>query len=282
MLSKDDMLRRQAMWKLVKDQIHHFFKSRGYLEFRVPSLVRYPDMEPTVDPFCLNLEVPGQEPIKAALMTSPEFSMKKLVAAGFDRIYTTQRVFRNGEALGPHNAPEFSLLEWYRVGGDYKDCMQETMDLVNTVLEIEEDWPRIKHADANVDDAGDPHVDEKRFFLMDYPVEEAALAKISEDGTYAERFEAYADGMELCNGFSELIDPVEQRARFEKEQEKNRAAGKCVFGIDEELLEALAKIDKPLCGNALGVDRLAMLKYGISDINDLHTFPPRERFGNSD
>jgi len=75
-----------------------------------------------------------------------------------------------------------------------------------------------------------------------------------------------------------LIDAKEQRIRFEQEQEERRKMGKRVFGIDEELLESLAKINRPVCGNALGVDRLVMLKYGVGDINDIHIFPPRDRF----
>ena len=130
-----------------------------------------------------------------------------------------------------------------------------------------------------MDEQGDPQLTLPRFFVMNYPPDKAALSKLSADGTYAERFEAYVQGIELCNGFSELLDPVEQRRRFEQEQAERNAQGKRIFLIDEILLEALGKIQKPVCGNALGVDRLVMLKYGIGDINDIQLFPSRERFG---
>ncbi|PIX62343.1 hypothetical protein CO057_04335 [Candidatus Uhrbacteria bacterium CG_4_9_14_0_2_um_filter_41_50] len=280
MLSKDDILRRQAMGDNVVAAVHHFFRSRGYLGFNPPLLVRYPDLAPTIDPVVVELDIfnPAPEKTDAALITSPEFAMKKLLGAGFEKIYTVTRCFRAGEALAPHNSPEFTMLEWYRVGANYESCMRETEALVNHIMGWEGEWPRVEYKDANMDEDEDPRVDHNRFFVMNYPPEKAALAKLSEDGKYAERFEAYAGGMELCNGFSELIDAKEQRIRFEQEQEERRKMGKRVFGIDEELLESLAKINRPVCGNALGVDRLVMLKYGVGDINDIHIFPPRDRF----
>lgn len=280
MFSKHDLLRRQAMNTNVREIIHRFFRSRGYLEFQTPLLVRYPDMSPELEPVAVELDVsnPSQATIHGALITSPEFSMKKLIGAGLERIYTITPCFRAGEALFPHNTPEFTMLEWYRVGGNYQDCMQETEALVNLVLEQTGSWPRIEYSQANVDELGDPHVAQDRFFVMNYPPEKAALAKLSEDKTYAERFEAFLGGFELCNGFSELLDANEQRKRFEFERNERIAKGKRTFDIDEELLEALTHIQKPVCGNALGVDRLVMLKYGIGDINDIQLFPARERF----
>jgi lysyl-tRNA synthetase class 2 len=118
----------------------------------------------------------------------------------------------------------------------------------------------------------------ERFFLVDYPVAEAALAQKNTDGRSAQRFEAYVKGLEICNGFTELVDPVEQRARFEAEAEERRRAGKEVFPIDEQLLNGLASVASPTFGNALGVDRLVMLKAGVKDIDAIHLFPPSSRF----
>ncbi len=280
MLSKEDLLRRQAMATNVIDEIHRFFQSRGYLYFETPLLVKYPDMSPSIDPIVVNFDIvdDGLKNIEAALITSPEFSMKKLLGTGLEKIYTITPCFRAGESLKPHNTPEFKMLEWYRTNADYKDCIKETQELVNTILGLDDDWPLVRYNEANVDENEDPQVDFDKFFLIDYPVEKAALARLSKNGDYAERFEAYVNGIELCNGFSELIDAQEQRKRFEKEQEERRRQGRKVFGIDEELLEALEKIKKPVCGNALGVDRLIMLKYGISDINNIQLFPAEERF----
>lgn len=265
------------MWDDVTVSIRKFFNDRGFVEFQTPLMVASPGMEPNLDPFELKFRnpvsnkkfsKPGFEIF--GLITSPEYSMKKLLGAGFEKIYTITPVFRNNELIGSYNIPQFTMLEWYGVG-DYKDCMSDTEDLVNLVMGWEVDWPRIQYQDAKVDSAGDPAVikDYDRFFLTDYPAEQASLAKLSVDGKVAERFEAYVNGVELCNGFSELTDPVEQRARFEHEQEARRKLGKHVFPIDIELLESLGKIEKPVYGNALGVDRLVMLKYGVEDIHDI-------------
>ncbi|MFH1711977.1 MAG: amino acid--tRNA ligase-related protein [Patescibacteria group bacterium] len=274
MLSKDDIQRRQKMWETVLDNVHGFFESRGFEYFRTPLLVRTPGMEPNLDPIettaTPSRSINGGETTKLALITSPEYSMKKLLGAGFDKVYTVTPVFRNFET-GNHNLLEFIMLEWYGQG-EYEDLMNETENLLKFVLKDESDWPRLSHHEARVDKHGDPQVDLQRFFVTRYPVDQAALAKISNDGTYAERFEAFADGLELCNGFAELTDPVEQRKRFEIEQEERRAAGKKVWPIDEDLLEALGKIKNPVYGNALGLDRLVMLRYGISDINDIQIF----------
>lgn len=119
----------------------------------------------------------------------------------------------------------------------------------------------------------------ERFFLTEFPFAEASLAQKTTDGRAAQRFEAYVGGMELCNGFTELVDPVEQRARFIEEQQLREKAGNEVFPIDEELLSQLSSVASPTFGNALGVDRLVMLKSGnVQNIDSIHLFPPSERF----
>jgi elongation factor P--(R)-beta-lysine ligase len=118
----------------------------------------------------------------------------------------------------------------------------------------------------------------ERFFVCEYPVACASLSQKSPDGSYAERFEGYVNGLEICNGFTELVDPNEQRKRFESEAGERRLAGKEVFPIDEQLLSGLASIASPTYGNALGIDRLIMLKAGVKDIDSIHIFPPSQRF----
>lgn len=109
-------------------------------------------------------------------------------------------------------------------------------------------------------------------FLYDYPVEQAVLARRSAtQPRYAERFELFVDGLELCNGFAELTDPVEQRARFVAEQAHRHALGKPVYPLDEDLLTALATMPEA-AGNALGIDRLVMLALGLSEIDQVIAF----------
>ncbi len=256
------------MWQSVESQVHAFFTARGFVHVRTPLLVRSPGMEPNLDPMEIDVHVthPARV-IQAGLITSPEYSMKKLLGMGMRKIYTITPVFRDAEALGPRNLPEFTLLEWYGVGG-YEDLMQETEALLRLVLQDASPWKRLTYEQANVDEFGDPHTQEKRLFVTHYPREQASLARLDEEG-FAQRLEVFADGLELCNGFCELTDAREQRRRFQLEQEERRRMGKRVFPIDEELLEALANIKDSVYGNALGLDRLVMLKYAASDIRDI-------------
>jgi len=272
MLSKDDIQRRQQMWGTVLESVHGFFRSRGFEHFKTPLLVKSPGMEPNLDPFETQRKVadPAIQDQTLGLITSPEYSMKKLLGVGFENIYSVTPVFRNYES-GQHNLCEFTMLEWYSQG-EYEDLMDETEALFQSVLEDKNAWPRLTFDEAQVDEYGDPQVDLERFFVTQYPVAQAALARLSSDGRFAERFEAFANGLELCNGFVELTDPLEQRQRFLSEQEERRKLGKHVWPIDEELLEALSKIKNSVYGNAVGLDRLVMLKYGVSDINDIQIF----------
>lgn len=171
-------------------------------------------------------------------------------------------------------------------------------------LDVRRPWPRWTVAEAFERFAGVAeatmlewaHHDEERFFrtlvdtiepslaeletpaiLLRYPAPMASLARLCpDDERYAERFEVYAAGLELCNGFGELTCPVEQRARFERDREERRARGLEVYPLDERFLEALGAGMPPSAGNALGFDRLLALSLGTDDIHELQAFPPGE------
>ncbi|MDQ5952240.1 MAG: elongation factor P--(R)-beta-lysine ligase [Patescibacteria group bacterium] len=308
MLSKQDLELRAKLWNDVQSSIHKFFVDRGYLNVQTPLAVRSPGMEPNLDPVGVDVKFIDGTTHRAGLITSPEYSMKKLLGAGLEKIYTITPVFRNVEKMGERWSVEFSMLEWYQQGKNYEDCMRETEELVNFVLDgalpatDHQPWPRVSYvsefekyfgyhpADATPEQAAKVadlfqfevmprlEAEHSRFFLTDYPVAEAALAQKNQDGRSAQRFEAYVNGLEICNGFTELVDPIEQRARFELEAAERRLAGKEVFPIDEELLNGLASVRSPSFGNALGVDRLVMLKAGVKNIDAIHLFPPSQRF----
>ena len=112
--------------------------------------------------------------------------------------------------------------------------------------------------------------------MFDWPAPLGALARRKpDDPRLVERFELYAGGLELANAFGELIDPVEQRARFEDEARDRAARGKAVYPIDEKLLAALPRMP-PTCGVALGFDRLVMLVLGAREIRDVVAFADDE------
>ncbi len=302
MLTREDLEYRIRLWSDVQSSIHAFFASRGYLNVQTPLLVRSPGMEPNLDPVGVDVKLLGDVLHRGGLITSPEYAMKKLLGAGLQKIYTLTPVFRNGEKMGERWSVEFTMLEWYQQGKGYEVCMQETEELVNSILGEATSWPRISYvkefekvfgyhpADATPEQAAKVadlfqfevmpklEAEHARFFLIEYPVAEAALAQKNPDGRSAQRFEAYVNGLEICNGFTELVDPVEQRARFKEEAEERRQAGKEVFPIDEELLNGLASVASSTFGNALGIDRLIMLKAGVNNIDAIHLFPPSLRF----
>ncbi len=260
------------MWVDVELRIRQFFVERDFLEVRTPLLVCSPGMEPNLDP--MEVEVKLTNPVQnvsAGLITSPEYSMKKLLGSGLEKIFTITPVFRNQESLNTTNLPEFMMLEWY-APGNYEDLMNETEELLHTVLEDDAVWPRLTHEDAAVDEYGDPQTEATQFFVKDYPAKDASLAKLNDDGKTAQRFEAFSHGLELCNGFVELTDADEQRKRFKAEAVERQKLDKTVFPIDEKLLDALDNIKHEVYGNALGIDRLVMLKYGVKDIRDVQLF----------
>ncbi len=286
------------------DSIRAFFRERGYLEAETPLLVNSPGMEPNLDPF----EVGGH-----GLITSPEYSMKKLLGSGLDKVFTITKVFRSGdsETSELHN-PEFSMLEWYEQGIDYLQGMKQTEELVQA-CGLDVSWSRhrvrdlmLEHAGVDLDVATqddlvaacqehglsiedddtesdlfyrlfltrvEPKLKEKpACFVYDYPTYQSGLAKLTPDGKYAERFEAYLGGVELCNAFTELTDSDEQRRRFEIEAKERKQLGKKVWPIDEELLTALSSIKNPTFGNALGLDRLLMALVKADKIDDVLLF----------
>lgn len=284
-------------------QTRAFFEARGFLEVETPLLVPSPGLEIHLDA------------VRAGdgyLITSPEYQMKRLLAAGFERIYQICKCFRGNEH-GAHHSSEFTMIEWYRAHANLEAIIDDTEQLVATVcdgtarvgdrtIDVTPPWTRLTVAEAmkrwaGVDIAnikGEPWDD--AFFaifldkvepalaeqpsatiLVDWPAPLAALARRKpDDPSTALRFEAYIGGIELANAFDELTDPVEQRARFHDDQRIRRERGKPVYPLDEKLLAALDEGLPPSAGIALGFDRLVMLATGASSIDQVLTFSTAE------
>ena len=260
--------------------IRAFFDARGFTEVETPVRIPAPAPEPHID-----CPPSGDWFLRA----SPELQMKKLLAAGMERIYQIGPCFRAGEK-GRRHSPEFTMLEWYRANADYSDIARDAEELLAEVLKRDHaDVQRITVREAYLRWAGwdpvetwdqdrfdfdmatkiEPNLPKEPLFLTDYPAPAASLARLkSDDPRVAERWELYVDGIELANAFTELIDPVEQRRRFELAREERRALGEADYPLDEEFLDALVRMP-PSGGVALGVDRLVMLACGVHDIADV-------------
>lgn len=298
--------------------IRAFFAERGVLEVETPVFSRGGNTEPNIASF--QLEFSGRTdgaPRTRWLRTSPEYPLKRLLAAGTGDCYELGRVFRDGEAGGRHN-PEFTMLEWYRVGWDHRRLAEEAAELVRAALVLvgrgarleqvsyrdlyrsrlgidpflaPDDELRATLGDVVVDPEGlvrddwldllmthrlqpgfDPSV---MLVVHDWPATQCALARLrrGDDGiAVAERFELYLGPVELANGYHELADAAEQRARFGRDLAVRGDRGAPQPPLDEAFLAALAHGLPDCAGVALGVDRLLMAMLGTGRIADVLAF----------
>jgi elongation factor P--(R)-beta-lysine ligase len=315
----------------IKKALRAWFDGQGFTEIEAGQLQASPGNETHLHALATQVLTPDGVPSQMYLHTSPEFACKKLLAAGETQIYDFARVFRNREA-GPLHAIEFTMLEWYRAGADWRVVMGDTLALVRAAaaavptdtlkwrelsvlaaaepiyLTLQDAFAKFAQINllATVDDQGEgvrtalasaakeqgikiakddnwsdifskvlveriePFLGlEAPTFLCEYPSCEAALArKGPSDPRVAERFELYVCGVELANGFGELTDPIEQRARFEADMAQKLAIYGEAYPIDEDFLAALAHMP-PASGVALGFDRLVMLATGARRIGDV-------------
>lgn len=293
-------------------RLRAFMAERGILEVETPHLSRAAATDPHIHSLTLSVRRPGDDvAVRCWLHTSPEFPMKRLLAAGSGPIYQVCRVYR-GEESGRLHTPEFTLLEWYRPGFDHVALMDEVAELLGGlgVSGVQ----RVTYGDAFMERVGlDPHAadtdclvrraaalgflsepadpavlldflfselvapglgQDGAVFVHDYPRHQAALSRVR-PGTppVAERFELFMNGMEIANGFHELADAAEQRRRFEGDNVRRRAAGLQAMPMDEHLLAALGSGLPDCAGVAVGVDRLLMALAGAACIDDVLAFP---------
>ena len=283
--------------------IRQFFIIKGYLEVETSHRIPTPAPESHIDAISS-----GQW----FLHTSPELCMKRMMAAGYEKIFQICRCWRERER-GSLHLPEFTLLEWYRAEGDYHSLMEECEGLIRFVartigleqklifrsheIDLSEPWERISVKEAfrcysktsmakalernlfdeiMVQDVEPKLGIEKPTFIYDYPGVRGALARLKqEDQTVAERFELYMGGLELANGFSELVDSEEQRRRFHIENANRQSFGKPIYSIPDKFLAELDNMP-PSAGIALGVDRLVMVFLDVETIDEVVAFTPEE------
>ncbi len=298
-------------------RLREFFSDHEFLEVETPILSADTVVDRHLDPF--PIEIPfaaGKVAQRLWLQTSPEFGMKRLLAAGGEAIYQVTRAFRQGER-GPLHNPEFTMVEWYRSGDGMEEGMRLTSELCDAMLARGE-ATRLSYREAFRQHAGlDPHTTDTRALeaaarqygieppaslaaedrdgwldlllaerispklghsqpalLYDYPVSQAVLARVRwERPPVAERFELYVSGIELANGYHELLDGVELRRRNEQANAQRRADGKEALPERSRLLAAMESGMPASVGVALGFDRLVMLAAGAKSLDEVMAFP---------
>ena len=284
----DILVRRAGIVKAVRA----FFDALGFVEVETDVRIAAPAPEEHID--CPEVTAFPQAGTPVTyLRASPELQMKKLLAAGMEKIYQIGPCFREGERGSRHRS-EFTMLEWYRKDADYRDIMRDMAELL--ALLTGKDVSELGYAELGVREAyrhfagWDPWEDwdGDRFdfdmatkiepaikemggivFLKDYPVPAASLAKLGgEDaqGRFAERWELSWDGLELANCFSELCDEREQRFRFERAKAARKLLGEADYPLDEDFFGCLPEIGRA-AGVALGIDRLVMMLTGAKEIS---------------
>lgn len=292
--------------------VRAFFHERGVLEVDTPLLAPASGTDPHLQPLTVPTVLPG-DTVPHYLQTSPEFAMKRLLAAGSGDIYQICKAFRADERSRRHN-PEFSMLEWYRLGFDADALMDEVAALVQTVTGCAAPLRLTYRALFELHLGLDPHradndrlvqaarqhidFDPARFsrddllqlllaevidprltaptFVTDFPASMAALARVEVDAqgvAVGRRFELFMAGMEIANGYHELTDAAEQRRRFRADNDQRRQLGYPELPLDEALLAALAHGLPDCAGVALGLDRLLMVQLGVTDIAAVMPFP---------
>lgn len=303
----------------------HFFRERHVLEVETPILMQTGSSDPNLSNIQSRLQIhPGQT---FYLQTSPEYAMKRMLAAGSPDIFQICKVFRDTE-LGSIHQPEFTMLEWYRKDLDLDEMLNETCSLISALCraDLSDTNPSLLappevhryedlfmsvtglnplHADvaelvqcANKTELVTPEfeqqlgkergawldylmshsivpqlAEDRLSVIKDYPADQAALARLkTDDPRFAERFEIIFAGLELANGYRELLDTDEQRRRFETDRRKRSDAGAPDVPVDESLLAALKHGLPDCCGVAVGFDRLLMSLYGLSNIRESMSF----------
>jgi len=289
------------------DALRAFFRGLGFVEIETPIVCTSPGVETHL----AALETKACGHVKY-LTTSPEFHMKRLLAVGFDKVFQVTKAFRDGE-LGDRHNPEFSMVEWYRVDADYNVMMDDTQALlqfltktlwssyvvpeapgVRPAIDMGGRWERIPFKvafeRAGLGDPAAMDFDERCLalvdtvegsigrhapeFLIEYPADMASLALLkSGDPSVAERFECYAGGLELCNGFSELPDADLYVERCEADLAARASMGLPLYPIDHRYVSMLREGLPRCAGNALGFDRVVMLLTGAANLSEVIAFP---------
>ena len=277
------MLRRRS--QLLRE-IRQFFETRDFMHVETPLISRDTVIDRYIEPVQIsesNVTGDDSKTETLFLQTSPEFAMKRLLASGATSIYQICKAFRQGEFGRRHN-PEFTMLEWYRVGDDYQAGIELLANFARHVFGIAATQTTYRQAFIEIASV-DPfesslaglqqvcqshNVDTSSFaaeqerdawlnlimseivepklaadhpvILTHWPASQAALAKVVQDESgreLAERFELYYRGVELANGYHELLDAEELKSRNQKVNDQRRGDGNQTLPEESQLLRAM-------------------------------------------
>lgn len=311
-LQLSSSLQIQAQWIDFLSKVRQFFIGKTFQEVQTPTLVSCPGTEPFLDFFSTAL-YRGKHSQKYFLPTSPELHLKKMLSAGYERIFEIKPCFRNGEVSDRHQ-PEFWMLEWYRAYCGLNQILQDTLHLIEFLggsvekyqrksmaelfqeklnftltpgTSIEELKRLGKKLDLKVQDFQvwddvfyfifvekiEPFLDSENPLVVEKYPPSQAALARLTKDGWGERFELYWKGFEICNAFHELNNPDVQALRFHADIELKKSLGKEVPPIDEDFIKALLSGMPPSGGIALGLERLFMALHGIRKISDLKVFP---------
>lgn len=283
-ISPETVKARALFFKSIRD----FFENDDYIEVDTPQLVVHPSLEPFLDPYVVPIEGKGQ----GTLITSPEFSLKKVFSRELPKIFEISHCFRSEEP-GPWHSSEFTMLEWYTLNQNLDQLIEQCQTLLKTYFPEApchvftlEDWFQ-KHLGHGLDpddmrktliDRGLEGIEKMSaseiffrlflptesqlesmgiVFLKGYPAEQSSYAKVEQG--YAQRFEIYIHGVEVANAYLEETRPQILLKKLTEEQEERKQMGKDPFSIDLDFVQALSEFEQPICGIALGLDRLFAL-----------------------
>ena len=282
--------------------LRNWFAQHDFLEVESPVRLSAPALEDYIDAV--------EAGAGCWLRTSPELHLKRMLAAGYERIFEIGPCFRAGES-GDHHREEFTMLEWYRRGGSWRDLMADAQGMVRAaiaaihpgktalpfrgkLIRFDQNWQELtvfdafeRYAEMSLSEAirrgefelqlcekVEPHLgNDAPLFLTEYPVECSGLsAPLEGRPGFVARWELYVAGLEIGNACSELVDPPEQERRFQATAELRARENRPVYPMDQPFMNAIWNGLAPSAGTAIGLDRLAMVLTDAADIAEVRAF----------